>query len=285
MARLRLHGVSKAYHGAQPVLTDIDLDVGSGQVVGIVGGNGSGKSTLLRVIVGLTPPTAGEVVDRPGVVGYVPERFPTHGRISARSYLKHLGRIRGLRTRDAKRRADGLLDRLDLVGGSGTALRKLSKGNAQKVALAQALMVMPELLVLDEPWSGLDAAAHGVLAELIGEVAAAGGVVVFTDHRDAVVRATASAVYRIAGGVLAPADDLIAAAAPAEDVAIVELTPGPGQPEEPHWPSLPGVLSAAPEPTGVVLEVAGEYADELIFQAIRNGWSVVGVRRAAGRFA
>jgi ABC-type multidrug transport system ATPase subunit len=283
MARLRLRGVSKAYHGAQLVLTDVDLDVGPGQVVGVVGGNGSGKSTLLRVIVGLTPPTAGEVADRPSPVGYVPERFPTQGRISARSYLKHMGRIRGLRTRDAKRRADALLDRLDLVGGSGTALRTLSKGNAQKVALAQALMVTPELLVLDEPWSGLDAAAHGVLAELIGEVAADGGVVVFTDHRDAVVRATATAVYRIAGGVLAPAADLIAAAEP--DVAFVELAPGAGHPEEPHWPSLPGVLSASPEPTGVVLEVAGEHADELIFQAIRNGWSVVGVRRAARRFA
>src|SRR5258708_6893806 len=76
--------------------------------------------------------------------------------------------------------------------GPETALRELSKGNAQKVAVAQALLVRPELLILDEPWSGLDASAHAVLSELIAEVAGQGGAVVFTDHPEAVTRAVAS---------------------------------------------------------------------------------------------
>src|SRR5205807_1621319 len=118
----------------------------------------------------------------------------------------------GLSTRDADRRAVDLLERLDLAGGMDTALRGLSKGNLQKVALAQALTVPPRLLVLDEPWSGLDAAAHGTLAEIIADAANDGGMVVFTDHRESVVRAHATHVYGIdAGrvGALAEAPSLI----------------------------------------------------------------------------
>jgi ABC-type multidrug transport system ATPase subunit len=134
------------------------------------------------------------VSGRPPRIGYVPERFPSQQRMPALAYLVHMGRIRGLAAGVARARAADLLRGLALVGGTGTPLRQLSKGNAQKVAIAQALMSPPDLLVLDEPWSGLDASAHGVLRELIEEVAANGGAVVFTDHREAVVEAEASVV-------------------------------------------------------------------------------------------
>ena len=278
--RLELRDVSKRYPGGPPVLAGVNLVVDPGQVLGVVGGNGSGKSTLLKIMVGLSPPTGGSVTGRPATVGYVPERFPTHGRISARSYLTHMGRIRGLRTRDARRRAGELLDRLTLVGGAGTGLRRLSKGNAQKVALAQSLIVPPALLVLDEPWSGLDATAHDVLAELIGEVAAAGGAVVFTDHREAVVSANASVICHIAGGRLStvPVDHR---GAPGGDraVAHVELTAVDPYAAAPDWARLPGVVGAAARDRAVSLTVADRYCDELLLHAIRSGWSVRGVRR------
>jgi ABC-type multidrug transport system ATPase subunit len=130
----------------------------------------------------------------------VPDRFAAHQQLSALGYLAHLGRIRGLGTTAARRRAALLVDRLALVGGSGSALRTLSKGNLQKVALAQALMVEPRLLILDEPWAGLDTAAGRVLGDLIAEVAAAGGAVLFTEHRADLVAATATTVVRIADG-------------------------------------------------------------------------------------
>ncbi|TDB81988.1 ATP-binding cassette domain-containing protein [Micromonospora sp. KC721] len=127
---------------------------------------------LLKVLVGLLTPTAGTVTGRPPRVGYVPERFPSHQRMPATSYLVHMGRIGGLPARRSHDRAGKLLRRLELVGGADTPLRQLSKGNAQKVAIAQALMVPPDLLVLDEPWSGLDESAHGTFAELLCEVTA-----------------------------------------------------------------------------------------------------------------
>ncbi|MEJ3750123.1 ATP-binding cassette domain-containing protein [Actinomycetes bacterium KLBMP 9797] len=149
-------------------------------------------------MVGVSRPASGTVRGRPGRIGYVPERFAAHQRMTARAYLAHLGRIRGLSTVVARARADALLELLSFVDGG--SLRHLSKGNAQKVALVQALLVPPHLLVLDEPWSGLDAAAHEVLADLIDEVAGRGGAVVFTDHREAVVDGVATDRYHISEG-------------------------------------------------------------------------------------
>jgi ABC-type multidrug transport system ATPase subunit len=172
---LRLADVSKRYGWGRWVLQGVDLEIPAGQVVAINGANGSGKSTLLRLLIGLTRPTTGTVSGQPPVIGYVPDRFPPNERLSATEYLTHMGRIRGLPTSVAAARADELMDRLELVGAKHSPLRTLSKGNAQKVALAQALLIQPQLLVLDEPWSGLDVSAHGVLASIHRDRARDGG--------------------------------------------------------------------------------------------------------------
>ena len=130
--------------------------------------------------------------------------------MSARAYLRHMGRIRGMTAKAAKVKADELLERFALAGGRDTALRELSKGNAQKVGLAQALLTTPQVLVLDEPWSGLDVWAREVLTEVIAEVLADGCAVVFTDHRPDFVSMLATRPYRLDDGTLVPlepADD------------------------------------------------------------------------------
>ena len=228
-------------------------------------------------MVGLSSPTTGQV-DRPAHIGYVPERFPTHQRMSAWAYLTHMGRIRGMETRAAATRARDLLDRLALVGGADASLRRLSKGNAQKVALAQALMVPPDLLVLDEPWSGLDVSAHEILANLIDEVAVADGTVVFTDHRDAIVRANAATIYRLADGGLRPVRGAAGGALLA--VAEVELrAPWRRPPADVDWSRFPGLLGMVRHLDTMALTVVGERCDELLVTAIRAGWSVGSVRR------
>ncbi|GAA1961052.1 ABC transporter ATP-binding protein [Amycolatopsis minnesotensis] len=273
MDLVRLRGVGKRYGAGPWVLEGVDLRVAANEVVAITGTNGSGKSTLLRILVGLSRPSAGEVLARPASVGYVPERFPAKERMTAIAYLRHMGRVRGLSTSESDAGAHALLDRLALVGGATTPLRALSKGNAQKVALAQALLPRPKLLVLDEPWSGLDVSAHGVLAELLAEVAGDGGAVVFTDHRESVVRATASAAYRIDGGRLGAWRD-------GGQVATVDLVAA-AEREQVDWPGLPGVLRADHGVGSVMVVVEGKHCDELLVTAIRSGWSVAGVRRAA----
>jgi ABC-2 type transport system ATP-binding protein len=274
---LRLGGVSKRFRGGPTVLTDIDLEVRPGEVLGVMGGNGSGKTTLLKILVGLSPPSSGTVSGRPAPVGYVPERFPSHHRMPALAYLRHMGRIRGLPTRAADTAARELLDRLALTGGATTELRRLSKGNAQKVALAQALLVRPGLLVLDEPWSGLDASAHGVLAELIDEVATGGGAVVFTDHRESVVAANATTAVRIEQGRLRPQQP--GPTVPDSAEATIELVPGAGPTEAVDWSTLPGVLEVISRPSVTSVRVTDEHCDAVLYTAIRQGWSVASVRR------
>ncbi|MYR58668.1 ATP-binding cassette domain-containing protein [Streptomyces sp. SID625] len=279
---LRLEAVSKRYGRGHWVLRDVDVEAPAGEVVAFAGGNGSGKSTLLRIAAGLSRPTLGTVAARPPVVGYVPDRFSPGERVSAMAYLTHMGRVRGLTTSVASARAGRLLDRLALVGGGHAPLRSLSKGNAQKVALAQALLVEPGLLVLDEPWSGLDADAHGVLAEIMTEVAAAGGTVVFTDHRESVTRARATRTYTVGAGRVSPRgpEPSSAEQRPASDVVLVAGRDG-RVPQDLAWERLDGVLAVARDGAGVRIRVGREATDALLFTALRHGWSVERVTGAA----
>jgi ABC-type multidrug transport system ATPase subunit len=199
----RLRGVGKRYGRAGWVLTELDLDVPAGEAISVSGANGSGKSTLLRLIAGVSRPTRGAITGHPPVTGYVPDRFPASDAMSSIAYLTHVGRLRGLATAEAKRRGRLLLEHLELAGGLRTPIRALSKGNTQKVALAQALIVPPSLLVLDEPWSGLDAAAHGILGRFLDEVVRDGGTVVFTDHRESTDGSHATIAYRLEDGRIA----------------------------------------------------------------------------------
>ena len=263
-----LLGIGKRYGDGPWVLSGVDLELTAGEVVAVVGTNGAGKSTLLRLLVGLSRPTVGDIRDRPAAIGYVPDRFPPHERMSARAYLIHMGRIRGLHTRQATSRADELLDRLALVGGAGTSVRRLSRGNAQKIVLAQALLVLPALLVLDEPWSGLDAPTHGVLAELIAEVGHSGAMVVFTDHREAIAAAYSHRMLRIADGRLGQH----------EAVGVtVELRPVGADPIT--LTGQPGVTEVRERQDAVVVLVADEQRDALLRTALAGGWSVLSVRR------
>ncbi|MFF1307948.1 ATP-binding cassette domain-containing protein [Streptomyces sp. NPDC058307] len=256
----------------------MDLEISAGDVLAVVGSNGSGKSTLLRILVGLSRPTSGHVLGRPRHIGYVPDRFTAHERVSALSYLTHMGRIRSLSGAAARTRAGRLLDRLDLVGDRNAALRTLSKGNAQKVALAQALLVEPALLVLDEPWSGLDASAHEVLAEFVGEVSGAGGAVVFTDHREAITETHATVVHALSDGRVSPRGGPYFGRG--TEVELVLTVPVTGAaPLEVNWSALPGVTDAARRDDGIVLRVAREHSDAVLLTALDHHWSVESLTR------
>ncbi|MER5359721.1 ABC transporter ATP-binding protein [Streptomyces sp. NPDC002785] len=267
--------MSKRYGRGDWILRDVDVEAPAGEVVAFAGGNGSGKSTLLRIAVGLSRPTRGTVATRPAVVGYVPDRFSPNERMSAVAYLTHMGRVRGLSTSAASSRANQLLDRLALVGGKQAPLRSLSKGNSQKVALAQALLVEPGLLVLDEPWSGLDADAHGVLAEITTEVAGSGGTVVFTDHRESVTRARATRTYLVSKGHVALRGPEPWATEYRLSSDVVLTTRQDGRvPQDPKWEELDGVLAVSRQASGIRVRVARESTDALLITALQHGWSV-----------
>lgn len=174
-----LSGIAKRYGRGALVVEDVDLEIEPGRPLIVLGANGSGKSTLLRIIAGCAAPTRGRVVGRPPTVGYVPDRFPAQLRMPAASYLRHLRR---LRPTPGGEDPLALLTKLGFSGGLRTPMNQLSKGNAQKVGLAQALCGGAPLLVLDEPWSGLDVDVRPALTAALERVAAGGTSVVLTDH-------------------------------------------------------------------------------------------------------
>ncbi|MGH3759263.1 ATP-binding cassette domain-containing protein [Actinophytocola sp.] len=253
------------------VLDKVDLDLAPGEVVAVTGGNGSGKSTLLRLLAGVTRPTSGTVAGRPREVGYVPEYFPDDDGLSALAYLTHMGRLRGLTTKDATDRATRLLDRLALSGGRDTPLRRLSNGNLQKVGIAQAVVTRPRLFVLDEAWAGLDVAAHDTLGEFVEEVAGADGTVVYTDHRRTV---GATRVVQVVDGRLVELE--------AEPVLVAQLVLSPPSETDLDKPvtlpkSLSGAMSMAHDGEKVFVQVKRAEADQLLLEVLKDGWSVVRV--------
>lgn len=186
---VRLRGVSKQF-GAHRAVSGLDLKVPRGTVFGLLGPNGSGKTTTIRMIMGILLPDSGTVEllgGRPGVkrndrVGYLPEERGVYRKMKVLDFLTFLGEIRGMRREDARKAAGHWLERLDLSGWADSRTRDLSKGMQQKVQFVGTILHDPKLLILDEPFSGLDPINQEVLEEIVREFQARGTTVLFSTH-------------------------------------------------------------------------------------------------------
>ncbi|MEU6945405.1 ATP-binding cassette domain-containing protein [Streptomyces sp. NPDC046316] len=198
---MNLEGVGRRYGLRGPwALREVGLGLPAGSLVRITGTNGSGKSTLLRLVAGIDAPTEGRITGRPRRTAYVPERFPAALPFTASGYLTHLGRVQGLGRAEAATRAGEWLERFGAGRFADTPLAELSKGSSQKVAVAQALLAGPGLLVLDEAWTGLDTGARAQLDHAVRERVAAGGTVVFVDHDPRRLAGEADAAFTVEAG-------------------------------------------------------------------------------------
>lgn len=248
--------------GGPWVLRGVDLVLPSHRLIRVEGTNGSGKSTLLRLLAGIDTPTEGRVTGRPGRTAYVPERFPVALPFTAVGYLTHLGRIHGLRGAAATARAEEWLDRFGAAHHARTALSALSKGTSQKVAVAQALLAGPELLVLDEAWTGLDAAARTQLDLAVTERVAGGGTVVFVDHDPRRLAGAADDVYAVAGNALVRDTGVNSPAGQGPRVRVVAVGP-PGAAPPDGLPGGPTYERGSADGT-VQLTVAAAHSDGLL---------------------
>ncbi|MFF5291697.1 ATP-binding cassette domain-containing protein [Paractinoplanes globisporus] len=203
-------------------LREVTATVEQGATIVVLGRNGAGKSTLLQLAAGVLRPGRGAVRDRPAVVGWVPERFPADQPFTAADYLHRMASVRGA----APGAVDRWVERLLLTEHTGTRLADLSKGTAQKVGLAQALLVPPGLLVLDEPWEGLDSVARTLIPDIVAEVTSAGGSVLVSDHRGEITALPGAIHWSIAEGTLhtsAPPPSAAATPVEEEDEVVVEV--------------------------------------------------------------
>jgi len=183
------------------VLKGVELALAPGEVAVVLGPNGAGKSTLLQIAAGVLRPVRGAVRERPDVVGWVPERFPADQPFTARGYLTHMAAVRSARNPSLIER---WADQLDCAAYLDTKLADLSKGSAQKIGLIQALLVPPGLLVLDEPWEGLDAQTREQVPAIIAEVLHGGGSVLVSDHRGETARLPGAHIWQVDAGTVRP---------------------------------------------------------------------------------
>lgn len=188
-AVIRLRGATKAFRGHVAV-SDLDLEVPRGSIYGLLGPNGSGKTTTLRMIMGILLPDSGVVEilgGRPSAqvrerVGYLPEERGVYQKMRVLDALVFLAEIRGVPRPEGRRRALEWLERLELAGWAARKVDELSKGMQQKVQFIATVLHGPELLVLDEPFSGLDPINQAVLEEIVREFHARGATILLSTH-------------------------------------------------------------------------------------------------------
>jgi ABC-2 type transport system ATP-binding protein len=189
---LELRNVSKRYSGI-PAVDNVSFCARAGEVTGYLGPNGSGKSTTMKMITGLIAMDLGSIVfDGKSIqgdlmaykqrLGYVPEEPYLYTHLSGAEYLVMVSQLRNLAAKLAAERIDGLLRSFGLYDDRHVSISAYSKGMRQKVLLAAALLHNPDLVLLDEPFSGLDVGSAMVLRSLIQELAARGKVVLFSSH-------------------------------------------------------------------------------------------------------
>jgi ABC-2 type transport system ATP-binding protein len=191
-ARLEARRLTK-YYAATPAIRDVSFAVEPGTILGLLGPNGSGKSTTVSLLTGLREPSAGEIwfdgrnigdrlVEYKARVGYVPEEAHLYTFLSAREHLELIGRLRRLPAGLLNRKIMALLDLFGLISAAEQPISGYSKGMRQKVLLIAALLHDPDVLILDEPESGLDLTAGLVLRHLIPILAARGKAILYSSH-------------------------------------------------------------------------------------------------------
>jgi ABC-2 type transport system ATP-binding protein len=196
-AALEIQGLAKSFRvgflgrKTRPVLRGLDLSVRRGEVFGYLGPNGSGKTTTLKILMGLLRPdrgsarVLGEPLESPAWrhrIGFLPEHPYLYDYLTASEYLDYTGRLFGLPAAVRAERARDLLGLLGLTRSASLPLRRFSKGMTQRVGIAQALMNDPELVLLDEPMSGLDPIGRHVVRDLIVDLKGRGKTVFFSTH-------------------------------------------------------------------------------------------------------
>ncbi|GGB30873.1 ABC transporter ATP-binding protein [Flexivirga endophytica] len=187
---LRLDRLTRRF-GGHVAVDDVSFEVGDGQLVGFVGGNGAGKTTTMRMVMGVLQASAGEVrwndapvtaIDR-REFGYMPEERGLYPKQPVLEQVAYLAQLHGVSAHDARERGTALLDRFGLADRAKDKLEALSLGNQQRVQIVAAVIARPKMLVLDEPFSGLDPGAVDDMVALLREFTSTGTPVLFSSHQ------------------------------------------------------------------------------------------------------
>ena len=178
-------------YGDRAVVKDVSFTVEPGEVLGMVGPNGAGKTTTIRMLLNIIEPDEGTVLlfGRPfsrehrTLLGYLPEERGLYRNLRVQETLEYLGSLKGMRRSDARRRAEEVLERLDMTEHRSKKIAELSRGMGQLIQLAATIIHQPRLLVLDEPFSGLDPLNVRLMKEILGQLRADGMAIILSTHQ------------------------------------------------------------------------------------------------------
>ncbi|HBC4932420.1 TPA: ABC transporter ATP-binding protein [Staphylococcus argenteus] len=187
---LVIEHVTKRF-GKMTAVNDISLELESGKMLGFLGRNGAGKTTTFRMILGLSEPTEGHItyngkkLDKTmyNRIGYLPEERGLHAKMTVEDELKYLATLKGMSKKDIQSQMTYWLDRFDITENRKKRIDSLSKGNQQKIQLLASMLHKPELLILDEPFSGLDPVNVELLKEAVKDLNDWGSTIVYSSHR------------------------------------------------------------------------------------------------------
>ena len=204
---IRLRAVSKTF-GTNKAVRKLDLDVPAGSVCGYLGPNGAGKTTTIRMIMSIIYPDSGEVevlgrksaIESKDRIGYLPEERGVYRKMKVGEFLTYLGTLKGVEPRGLRRRITEWLEKVELPGVEKKKCEELSKGMQQKVQFLAAIIHDPELIILDEPFSGLDPANARLLKTLVNEQRDAGKTIIFSTHVLSAAEAICDRVFMINQG-------------------------------------------------------------------------------------
>ena len=187
--KLEVRNIRKSF-GDTEVLHGISFEVENGRALGLLGRNGAGKTTTIRVLMDVFRPNAGEVlmdgkkfVPKDYKIGYLPEERGLYPKKKVLEQMVYLANLRGMGTREARRSGKEWLERLEIGEYADRKLETLSKGNQQKVQLAQTLICNPDIIILDEPFSGLDPVNSQILKDVVREQIGLSRLVIFSSHQ------------------------------------------------------------------------------------------------------
>ncbi|MCQ4084202.1 ATP-binding cassette domain-containing protein [Streptomyces sp. RB6PN25] len=268
--RLEVDGVSKRY-GETVALDAMTFDVHAGEIFGFVGSNGAGKTTTMRIALGVLAADAGEVRwDGAPVthrtrnrIGYMPEERGLYPRMRAGEQLEYLARLHGLSRSEASRATRQWTERLGVASRIGDEVQKLSLGNQQRVQLAAALVHDPEILVLDEPFSGLDPVAVDVMSQVLRDKADAGVPVIFSSHQLELVERLCDRVGIVRSGAMVACGAVGELRSGGAERILVDAPQAP-----PGWAAgLPGVTVVGDATGPTLLELAPGADDQAVLRA------------------
>lgn len=207
--KLEIRNITKSFGDAE-ILHGISFEVESGKALGLLGRNGAGKTTTIRIIMDVFKSNGGDIyIDgKPFVpasykIGYLPEERGLYPKKTVIEQMIYLGRLKGLTKTEAKKSAKYWMDKIEIAEYENRKLETLSKGNQQKVQLAATLVCNPEIVILDEPFSGLDPVNSQILKDIVNQLIEEGRIVIFSSHQMSYVEEFCDSIVIIDKGEVA----------------------------------------------------------------------------------